>query len=58
MTVIENTASNIIIENFYPILNVVAEVEELKCLFLKSKKVAIPLFWFRRLDCRTSDTAE
>ena len=31
--VIQNTAtcSNIIIENFYPILNVVAEVKELKC---------------------------
>ena len=31
MTVIQNTAGNIIIENFYPILNVMAEVEELKC---------------------------
>ena len=31
MTVIQNTASNIIIKNFYPILDVVAEVEELQC---------------------------
>ena len=31
MTVIQNTAGNMIKENFYPILNVMAEVEELKC---------------------------
>ena len=31
MTVIKNTAGNIVIGNFYPILNVMVEVEELKC---------------------------
>ena len=30
MTVIQNTAGNIIIENFYPILSVMAEVEDVK----------------------------
>ena len=31
MTVIQNTACNIIIDYFYPILNVEAEVKEVKC---------------------------
>ena len=31
MTVIQNTAGDIIIENFYPVLHVMSEVEELKC---------------------------
>ena len=34
MTVIQNTAGNIIIESFYPILNVMAEVEEPDILLL------------------------
>ena len=31
ITVIQNTASDIVIENFYPISNIMAEVEEVKC---------------------------